>query len=459
MPYKLQIGAGTPQTLESLGVNSATLECDAEARSSLILETAGTLGSAPIIAPFQRVLLYDASDTVRFAGWLDEAPRSASGEAHRVTYRLSGPHRWLARANFVQSRGGLVILGGAAGSEATAPVAFNTALTSVLDTALTSYSGAFAYAGQNTFTHQIPARLRADVDCLTALMSLVAFAPTAVFWWTFDGSGNPTLNIANGIGSAHKTLSTATHSISAAELNPRYDLLADVVKVYFVSGNVVSSEQVASSAGDAASLGANRTLLFSYDTTVLNNLPTAGIAGALAAWHQTLHIDASATRHDVDWTDRPGHIYGFGGADLSLFAGYKSILHTISRDLFAETTTLRLGVIPGKALFKINDLDQGGGNNVTHAAAPVFSSGQVDRLKDIAANLTSGSGPLQIPDIEGLEEALENTTPPTGLTIADIEGLQEALDAKLTVAAPIAWKQVERCDAKKLTILADGDWV
>ena len=458
MAYKLQIGAGSSQTLESLGVNSATLECDAEGRSSLLLETAGSLGSAPMIAPFERVLLRDGDDEVRFAGWLDEAPRSASGEAHRVSYRLSGPHRWLARANFVQSRGGLVILGGAAGMESS-PVSWHNAFVAVVDSALTSYPGQFGYATEHTFWHEIPARLRADVDCLTALLSLVSFAPTVVFWWSYDSAGNPNLHLGNGVGSADKTLSTSTHAISQAEVNPRYDLLADVVKVYFVSGNVVGGEEVASSAGDAAALGANRTVLFSYDTSVLNNIPSAGISGELAAWHQTLHIDASATRHDVDWTDRPGHIYGFGGADLAPFAGYKSILHTISRDLFAETTTLRLGVIPGKALFKINDLDQGGGNNVTHAAAPLFSAAQVDRLKDIAANLTSGSGPLQIPDIAGLEEALENTTPPTGLTIADIEGLQAALDSKLTVAAPIAWKQVERCDAKKLTILADGDWV
>ena len=458
MAYKLKIGTAQPATLASLGITAAKLDADIEARSSLTLETPAALGSAQIIAPFQRVLLYDGADNVRFVGWLDEAPRSARGDAHRVTYRLSGPHRWLARANFVQSRGGLVILGGAAGTQSS-PTSWHSAFIGVVDSALASYPEKFGYATQHTFFHEIPARLRADVDCLTALLSLVSFAPTVVFWWSYDNDGNPTLNLGNGVGSADKTLSTATHAISSAEVNPRYDLLADVVKVYFVSGNVVSGEEVATSAGDAAALGANRTVLFSYDTTALNNIPSAGIAGELAAWHQTLHIDASATRHDVDWTDRPGHIYGFGGADLSLFAGYKSILHTIIRDLFAETTTLRLGIIPGKALFKINDLDQGGGNNVTHAAAPVFSAAQVDRLKDIATNLTSGSGPLQIPDIEGLEEALENTTPPTGLTIADIEGLQAALDAKLTVVAPIGWKQVERCDAKKLTILADGDWV
>lgn len=429
MAYKLKIGTGSAATFAALGITAAQLECDAEARSSLTLETAAALGSAPIIAPFQRVLLYDSADTVRFAGWLDEAPRSARGESHRVTYRLSGPHRWIARANFVQSRGGLVILGGTAGSESTAPVAFNAAVTSVLDTALASYSGAFAYAGQNTFTHQIPARLRADVDCLTALLSLVAFAPSAVFWWTYDSSGNPTLNLGNGIGSADKTLSTATHAISAAEVNPRYDLLADVVKVYFVSGNVVSSEQTATSAGDAAALGANRTVLFSYDTTVLNNIPSAGIAAALADWHQTLHIDASATRHDVDWTDRPGHIYAFSGTDLAQFTGYKSILHTISRDLFSETTSLELGVIPGKTLFKVNDLDQSGGNTVTHAAAPAFSPSQVSSLSSLQDSL--GAGQLSLSSGSG----------------------EINLDAAQTGGRQVSLREIQNCDGLKALVM------
>ena len=432
MAYSLKIGTAAA-TFASLGIASARLQEDCEGRSQLELETPGSIGAAAIIAPFERVLLLDGAGTVRFAGWLDEAPRSARGDAHRTTYRLTGPHRWLARANFVQMRGGLVILGGAAGDTDVAPVAWNAAVGEILDAALAEYASAFTYTGASAFTHEIPSRLRADVDCHTALLSLVSFAPTAVFWWTYDAStGAPALNIGTGAGTATKTLSAATHQISAAELNPRYDLLADVEKVYFVSGNTVSSEQTAASAGDASALGADRTVLFTYDTSVLNSLPASGIAAALASWHQTLHIDASATRHDIDWADRPGHIYTFAGDDLGIFSSYQSILHTIERDLFAGTTGLRLGVIPGKTLFKVNDLDQAGGNAETHAAAPVVPTAVASGLEAGKLSFKSGTGA---------------TAKEVSLDVAD-----------LPEGATIIWRQVENCNGLKAYV-AMSDWV
>lgn len=448
MSYKLKIGSGAAVTFQSLGIQNATFEEDVEGRSFLTLETRATLSSSGIIAPFQAVTLLDSSDTVRFKGWLDEAPRRASGESQSISYRLTGPHRWLARANFVQQRGGLVVLGGMAGSQQSAPQSFSQAVADVAASALEAFPNAFALTGQSVFSHQIPVRLRSDVDCLTSLLSLISFAPSAVLWWSYDSNGFPTLNVGNGLGSAQKSLSTATHLISQTQLNPRYDLLADRVTVYYISRNVVAGSESSASAGDAASLGANRKLIFSYETTVLNNLPSAGIASALAAWHQTLHIDGTATMQQIDWSDRPGIIYGFAGADLSHFASYTTLLHTLARNLFTGESVLKFGVLPGKTLFKVADLDNGAGPTPgTHSGWVSLSSETAARVNDLVDNLSSSSGPLTPQDISGLSgivDALNGTEEAEGLLEAfnslkeRVDGLDEQLNGMNSIPDQIS---------------------
>ncbi len=464
MAYQLKIGTGDPATLASLGIASAALECDAAGRSSLALESAASLADAPIIAPFQKCELQDAEGAVLFAGWLDEAPRSARGDAHRASYKLAGPHRWLARANFAQSRAGLVILGGQAGSVQTDPVAFNAAAAEILDQALAIYPGAFSYTGASTFGHQVPTRFRADVDCLTALDSLLGLAPAAVLWWTYP-AGVPTLNIGAAAATADKTLSAATHEISAAELNPRYDLLHDTVTVYYVSGGTVSSAETSGPGGDAQTLGANRTKLFTYDTSVLNNYPSAGLAAQFAAFWQRLHIDGEATRHDIDWTDRPGHVYGFAGEDFAQFAARTAVCHTLRRDLLAGTTRLELGIPPGKLLYKLGDIDSAppATTGSTYSAAS-YEVTIPQKLADWA------SGGIPQTDVKGAntgytlaDDLAEKFSPDNPPAEADVTDLPEDLASKIdkpasTPETPPVWVEVERCDGKKMKVLAQADW-
>lgn len=454
---KLKIGSATAATFEALGISEAVLEADYQGRSSLELTTADELNASAMIAPFQRCELQTDDGTIRWVGWLDSAPRK--GSSGRVSYVLQGPHRWLERANFAQSRAGLVILAGAAGASATTtPQAWNTSAAEILDQALSIYASAFAYTGTGTFTHQTPPRFRADVDCLTALASLLSFAPEAVLWWTFP-SGTPTLNIGTCAGSATKTLNAATMELAETDVNPRYDLLFDTVAVYYVRSGTVSGAEVAGPGGEAQALGAARTKLYTYDASVLNNYPSSGLAAVMASYHQRLWIDASAKKMALDWTDRPGEIYGFGGTLLSAYSTRTTVLHTVTRDLMAETTELELGVMPGKMLYKVSDLDLG----VTGAAGnPVFTpspftASEVTALKALADGVA-------ISDVAGLQTALDNLgTQDTSLQdqIDDLETdkLDKPTSTETGSNAP-AWLQVERCDGKKLKVLTQGGgWV
>lgn len=454
---KLKIGSGTAATFAALDISEAVLTADYQGRSSLELTVGAGLSASALIAPFQRCELQTDDGTIRWVGWLDEAPRK--GSSGRITYILQGPHRWLERANFAQSRAGLVILAGAAGASATtAPQAWNVSAVEILTQALTIYTGAFNYTGTGTFTHQTPPRFRADVDCLTALASLLSYAPEAVLWWTFP-SGTPTLNIGTCSGAAAVTLNAATVDLAEADLNPRYDLLYDTVVVYYVRSGTVSGAETAGPGGEAQTLGASRTKLYTYDASVLNNYPSSGLAAVMASYHQRLWIDAKATKCALDWADVPGQVYGFAGTELAAFAGCTTVLHTITRDLMQEQTVLELGVMPGKQLYKVSDLDlgvTGAAGNPAFTPSP-FTATEVTALKNLADGVA-------ISDVAGLQTALDNLGAEDTALQDQIDDLEtDKLDKPTSTEtggnAP-AWLQVERCDGKKLKVLTQGGgWV
>lgn len=412
---KLKIGTDAAATFASLEISEAVLEADYQGRSKLTLTMAGELDAAAIIAPFERCELQTDDGTVRWIGWLDAAPRK--GSSGRITYVLQGPHRFLERANFAQGVAGLAILAGWAGSSGLAPQVFAVSLIEILDRALTKYPGEFTYDGQYTFIHETPTRWRADVDCLTALQSILAFCPEAVLWWTFPEESPPVLNIGTSVGTATHTLNAATMEVSEADINPRYDMLYDELFVYYIANGSVLASYSASGSGDAYTLGANRTKQFTYDISVLNNYPASGLETFLYAYWSKLWIDAKATVEAIDWTHRPGSIWGFGGTKLSLYSSHTTVLHTLTRDLMAERTTLDLGVMPGKVLYKVNDLDIGVTQAATNPAYTPFSPTEVSALKDVAA-----ATPLpEVPEGE------------TG-----------------------SWIEVERCDGQTMKVLGTG---
>lgn len=391
MSYTLQIGAGSAQTFSALGIAGATITEDAAGQAAMELEADHLISDPAIIAPFQRVVLRDAG-IVRFVGWMDSAPYVARGSSERVGYRLAGPHRWLDRATFTQSRAGLALLGGSAGAGLNQnPAPISEAIIEVLTAALEKYGGAFAYTGATTFDHKIPMERRMDVKCWQALRALLGYAPTAVLWWSYGSGGDetkPVLHIADGDHAADRILSPATHEIPESQLNPKYDLLADTVTVYYVKEGILSDPQTAGPGGDAQDLDANRELVFTFDAGSLYNVPEEGLAAALAKWHQTLHIDGTANRLSIDWNEHPGDVVGFSG-DFIKFSGYRSQVYSLTRDLFNESTSLALGVMPGKEMVPVSQR----ADNVNSSEIP--SGGGGSPPEDPSA----GSGhPLQLID-------------------------------------------------------------
>jgi hypothetical protein len=248
------------------------------------------------------------------------------------------------------------------------------------------------------------------------------------------------LNLGAAATTADKTLSTSTHQISEADLNPRYDLLHDTVLVYYVRDATVSASETAGPGGEAASLGAARTKLMTFDTSVLNNYPATGLAAVMAGFYQRLHIDGSATKHEVDWTDRPGHIYGFSGGEFAQFLSRTTMLHTIERDLMNDSTKLSFGVLPGKLLYKVSDLDSAptSRSSSTYTGAAALSKVEMATIKDIA----SPTNKLPQDKIQDLPADLEEKLPkPDG-----------------TPATLPVWVEVERCDGKKMKVLAQASW-
>ncbi len=509
MNFTLQIGEGDEQSPSALGIGAATLIEDVSGGSQLQLGTSQSITEASIIAPFERVILRE-SGTIRFIGWLDQAPRSATGQNHQSSYTLTGPHRWLDRATFAQTLAGLALIGGTAGAAANqTPKALSVVLPEILDAALAAYPGKFIYTGANTWTHEIPVERRLDSTCLQALRAAMGYAPAGAMWWTYGIPGDetkPVLNIAAASSTADATLSTETHDIDAAKLTPRYDLLADTISAVFIKDGAIASTDTVGPGGEAFALSASKTLTFTFDTGTLYSVPAHGIAAALADWYQRLHIDGQASKLSLDWTDRPGQVIGFAGS-LAAFSARKTLLHTVTRDLFAEKTTLTLGVIPGKNVYPVSQRSDenngsgggggGGGTPETGTLNVNIAGGDMpDGLATWSAGKYGGSGtdsitvepgsytviayPVYDPDTGffWLPEAPQTasvsasgsdsvtitytqlsrlrlkagtgTTPEIDINIDDLAGLTTDTVAKL--------RAVERCDGQQ-SIVIKTDWV
>lgn len=507
MTCTIQIGSGSPYTFSELGISAARLADDAGGQSFLELETAQPITASAIIAPFQKVVLR-ADGVVRFVGWLDAAPRYAVGNAQRVLYRLTGPHRWLEAATFTQARAGLTLLGGSAGDGLNQdPALLSDAISEIITAALAVYPDTFSSTGGSEFDYQIPIERRVDISCWQALRSVLGYAPTAVLWWSYGDVGdstNPVLHIADGDHAADRTLSTDTYNISAATLNPRYDLLADTVHVYYTKDGSLSSPQSSGPSGDAATLGANRARVFTFDAGSLYNVPTSGLATALAAWSNKLHIDGSATKLSVDWEDHAGDVVGFGG-ELFRLSGYTTQVYSVTRDLFSEETTLALGVMPGKGIVPLSgraeevnsaekSTDSGGGGGGSPEPDPATITRSIkdpngDAVPDsyfFVGSQTAASGAsISIPPGDytiGFIVPPDYITPtPEAVTVAEGESstddatapfryrmrLRYADDGTVVIdlntddipdgKGPAMFREIERCDGKRAMVLMT-DW-
>jgi hypothetical protein len=365
MSYTLQIGSAEPVELEALGVRDAVLREDMQGGADLRLVVGAELSATALGSPFSKCILWDG-EFPRFIGWLDGWSRGAAGNEATVEYVIAGPMRWLERANFVQGRAGLAILAGAAGDGAPGdPQAWNVSLGEIVQKAWDGGGdGEFLYDEFSpAFEHETPTNFRADVSCREALATLLTFAPGAVVRWDWvepeTGVWKPLLKVEALAGSATRNLSLSVMDLSRAGLNPRFDLLAEEVEVFYLRGNEVAGSDTAASAGDAATYGSGRKIIATYDTNALNSVPADGVAAVLAAWHQRLHVDGAVTREGIDWNERCGDVLGFDGMTVPELADRTTALHTLTRDLLAERTEMQLGVMPGRAIFKVKDYDGG----------------------------------------------------------------------------------------------------
>jgi hypothetical protein len=357
MTLTLSLDGGPATSLHDLGIGEATLVQDHLGQDTLTLVVPGPADTPPLLPPFGFCLLR-VDDTIRFCGWLDDAPRHLSGTAEARAYTLTGPMRWLSRhtpATLWAGLGGLRRVG-AGIAEDSAPQPLDTALRTLLDDVLDRFPSTLAYASDDldipALQHQIPVQRRNDNDAHTLLRYLLGYAPQIEIRWDY-ASGLPTLRCLDVLGgSTVGDLSETGYLLEAASLHPRLDLLADTVQIRWLRDDQLVRTDTVGPGGQAAALGADRTYHLTLTSDTRYILPAAGLAETLAAYRQTLHTDASATLRDLHWDHRPGDRWTLSGALSGALADptTQPVCTTVSRALLTSIQTLTLGVPPDYAL-------------------------------------------------------------------------------------------------------------
>jgi len=345
----------TVETLSDAGISAAVLETTGSGGDVLTISAPQAIDAAALIAPFEKVTLQSTDGTKRFVGWLDQAPRQHSGSSSLLSYTLNGPMRWLSRVTLVTAgSGGLLQLGVDVAGLAAETTALDENIRFVLDHAIAQTDGAFAYVDADLdatiFQHQIAPEFRIDSSCEALLRRLLKFAPTVSYWWDYTTTV-PTIRFADTARETpDKTLSESAYKLASSGTNPRYDLLHDQVQIYWTSKGVLRDTEVTASAGDAATLGADRTLTFTFDLGDCDT-PPAGLAAAFAKYYNRLHVDSDARMNSLDWSHRPGHLWSFAGL---LANPYTAFCIQVSRDLFRRNQSITLGVPPALDTFGLS---------------------------------------------------------------------------------------------------------
>lgn len=343
--------------LGSAGITAATLTTTSQGVDTLQLTCDGPLDSTPLLAPFEQFTL-TADGGTRFTGWLDQAPRADSGSESSHTYTLTGPMRWLDRSPFVsETSGGIIVFDDGGG----ALLPLDTMLRRILASTQSAQPGRITHLDSDLdapiLQHPVPPEIRLDSTCETCLRRALSYAPTVGYWWEYSAF-TPTLRLRDCAQPIpDHTLSDSAYDLSQIQMNPRYDLLHDTLKIYWLSGRSLARLDTVSPAGDAAALGANRTLIQTFELGSYN-LPVEGIGNALAKYYQRLHIECTATMESLDWSHHPAELWSYAGL---LANEHTSFAYTITRDLFALTQTLTLGVPPALGIYQLSEGTSSGG--------------------------------------------------------------------------------------------------
>lgn len=426
MTLQLVIGTNPAASFASLNISGARLTEEIDGSAYLELECSASIADPYIIAPFQRCALL-VDNVVRFVGWMDEAPRAASGNAESVKYKLNGPLRWLERTLFVQNFGGIVFVAGRANQGGQqAVLTWKQALTDVLNDGSMSTYFNWSNTGWSS-VYDIPARPRSDISCADALKTLMAYSPTSYIRWTYDPSNaqaKPTFFLGDVNDTIDRYLNTSLQ-LSEASINPRYDLLVSTIRIQYMRDNVVSQTQTSNITTDADTYGANRTESYTFDTSSVLNVPTAGLANAIKRHRGRLHVDGQATREAIDWNDEVGQTWGFSGTKFQQLAGMRTILNRIERDFFAQRTTLDFGVRPYQHVYEVynrSDFDRG---NVTPISTPSYTG-------------FSGTSPY---------------TPSNSFNSIPTQGTVDISPSQLSFGQAAQFREIQRCDGLKAKVM------
>lgn len=391
-------------SLSYYGIAGAQLVTTSEGADTLTLATAEDLDSVDLIDLFEQVIL-TASGATRFVGWLDQAPKSASGSSRSRSYIINGPMRWLDRTPWTNSTaGGRAELSQVDGNNI---LPLDTTIRAILDFVIAAHPSTIAYVDADldlaVLQTAIPPETRLDSNCGQLLRRALKFVPTVIFWWDYSAA-TPTIRFADADkATADKSLSESLYELSQATLAPRADLLYNKVKIYWSqNGSLARTDEVTATSGDAYSIvtakpAAARTLVQTFQLGKYN-IPAAGIAPAILKHCSRLHVDASATMVGLDWTHRPGLLWSFTGL---LASSYKSFGYQVARDLFQLTQSLSLGVPPAFSAYSLSDgnNDNGGppedpaGSGHPFQGVDVTEPGSSSKLLRVIYGTISGAAP------------------------------------------------------------------
>lgn len=360
----VQIGTAAARPLSDF--STAVLRLSLAGDDALELSASGSLDEPGLIAPFQRVRLRDENGAVMWTGWLDAAPRAATGTTAEVGYTLTGPMRWLERTPYTSTATGgrapLVVPDESAPGDMPS---IASVVRRVLAAVEATHPGRITWRDEDlddalfASTQAVP-ETRLDSLCADTLRRALRPVPSAIWWWEYPAPAYvPRLRFADALASgANVRTAGMGWRLLSAQVTPRYDLLHDEVAVYWLKRGQLERTDTVSGASDAFSLGAARRFVATFEAGTYN-LPADSIAQALHAFYSRLHADAVLGLDRLDWSLRPGHLVEFAPALIAPgVVAPTAITHTVVRDLFARTTTVELGVPPYLNITKLSD-----GNN------------------------------------------------------------------------------------------------
>ncbi|CAN5350664.1 hypothetical protein BH09VER1_BH09VER1_28310 [soil metagenome] len=349
--YTIQINSGTIMPLAKPAASGAILAGNHQAQESFSLTFPRRLASAGFVTPFSKLVLREGN-TVRFVGWnFVGEPRNASPSSQKLTSVFTGGWGWLERKFYTPNDSGFTVIGKLVPESETADAEHSPlrqCIIDVLDHAQAACGNKFTYTplAEDLFDIEIPWKSQRGTLCSTILQSLFAYVPTAALRWSYDGT-TPNLEIVDTAGEdPSHTLNDSFALTNIPKLHTRVDLLRDSVVVeYRKNDQPAGANDVAPSGGDAATLGANFTQLYTFALQGDEPVPAPGLAAALAAWHQTAHVDTELEMKGLDWSWRPGEVWGYAvGSKFGAWSNYKSVAQSVTRNFFTRRQAAVLGV-------------------------------------------------------------------------------------------------------------------